>query len=367
MSDAIVRPDTPLGYAQSACDTMMRRYAAADLPPKGHFHYHQGVFLSGVYKTYQLCGNEAYFSYMKDWIDSVFTEDGRIKNDYKHGDLDDIQPGILLFPLLEKTGDEKYRKCIEFVAAQLPDVPLCKCGGLYHKVSLTGQMWLDGLYMAGPFAAEYAQKFNHPEWLDFMIKEIFLMRDHTRIPEIGLWRHAWDETKTADWCDPETGLAPEYWGRSLGWVPVAVMDVLDQMKPEDAHYEELRALVKDLLTALLKYQSADGRWYQVVDKADRPDNWPENSCTCLFVAALSKAVRQKILPESALDAAQKGYEGVIRSLNWEGSDLLIGNVCVGTGVGGYDFYCSRPCSTNDLHGVGAFLLMCTELQSVLAS
>lgn len=240
------------------------------------------MFLSGVYKTYQLCGNEAYFSYMKDWIDSVFTEDGRIKNDYKHGDLDDIQPGILLFPLLEKTGDEKYRKCIEFVAAQLPDVPLCKCGGLYHKVSLTGQMWLDGLYMAGPFAAEYAQKFNHPEWLDFMIKEIFLMRDHTRIPETGLWRHAWDETKTADWCDPETGLAPEYWGRSLGWVPVAVMDVLDQMKPEDAHYEELRALVKDLLTALLKYQSADGRWYQVVDKADRPDNWPENSCTCLF-------------------------------------------------------------------------------------
>ena len=366
-TDPAVRPSTPLAYAQSACDTMIRRYAAADLPPKGHFHYHQGVFLSGVYKTYQLCGNEAYFSYMKDWSDSVFTEDGRIKNDYKHGDLDDIQPGILLFPLLEKTGDEKYRKCIEFVAKQLPDVPLCKCGGLYHKVSLTGQMWLDGLYMAGPFAAEYARKFNHPEWLDFMVKEIFLMRDHTRVPETGLWRHAWDETKTADWCDPETGLAPEYWGRSLGWVPVAVMDVLDQMKPEDAHYDKLRALVKDLLTSLLKYQSADGRWYQVIDKADQPGNWPENSCTCLFVAALSKAVRQKILPESALDAAKKGYEGVIRSLNWEGNDLLIGKVCVGTGVGSYDFYCGRPCSTNDLHGVGAFLLMCTELHSVLAS
>ena len=79
-TDPAVRPSTPLAYAQSACDTMIRRYAAADLPPKGHFHYHQGVFLSGVYKTYQLCGNEAYFSYMKDWIDSVFTEDGRIKN-----------------------------------------------------------------------------------------------------------------------------------------------------------------------------------------------------------------------------------------------------------------------------------------------
>ena len=105
----------------------------------------------------------------------------------------------------------------------------------------------------------------------------------------------------------------------------------------------------------------------MIDKADQPGNWPENSCTCLFVAALSKAVRQKILPASALDAAKKGYEGVIRSLNWEGNDLLIGNVCVGTGVGSYEFYCGRPCSTNDLHGVGAFLLMCTELHSVLTA
>lgn len=50
-TDPAVRPSTPLAYAQSACDTMMRRYAAADLPPKGHFHYHQGVFLSGVFSA----------------------------------------------------------------------------------------------------------------------------------------------------------------------------------------------------------------------------------------------------------------------------------------------------------------------------
>lgn len=37
-------------------------------------------------------------------------------------------------------------------------------------------------------------------------------------------------------------------------------------------------------------------------------------------------------------------------------------LCIGTGVGNYQFYCDRPCVTNDLHGVGAFLLMCTELQ-----
>ena len=49
--------ETTLFYARAACDTMMRKFAAADLPPKGHFYYHQGVFLSGVMKTWQLTGD----------------------------------------------------------------------------------------------------------------------------------------------------------------------------------------------------------------------------------------------------------------------------------------------------------------------
>jgi len=49
--------ETALFYARAACDTMMRKFAAADLPPKGHFYYHQGVFLSGVLKTWQLTGD----------------------------------------------------------------------------------------------------------------------------------------------------------------------------------------------------------------------------------------------------------------------------------------------------------------------
>lgn len=33
-------------------------------------------------------------------------------------------------------------------------------------------------------------------------------------------------------------------------------------------------------------------------------------------------------------------------------------------LGDYEFYCARPTSTNDLHGVGAFLLMCGEVERV---
>ena len=354
---------TPVDYARAACDTMMRRFAAADLPPKGHFHYHQGVFLSGVLKTWKLTGDARYFQYAKDWLDAVIDADGRILR-YDHADLDDIQPGILLYPVLDATGEARYEKAIQSVYAQVPDVPLCKCGGFYHKVRLTGQMWLDGLYMVGPFLAEYGRRYDRADLRQTVINHVLLMRQHTRDEKTGLWFHAWDETHTADWCDPATGLAPEFWGRSLGWVPVAILDDLEQLSPSDSGYDQLCAIVPQLLQSLCRYQGADGRWYQVVNKPEQPGNWPENSCTCLFAAALARAVLLGMLPKEYAARAHAAYDGVIRSLSWQGDDIQIGGVCVGTGVGTYDFYCGRPCSVNDLHGVGAFLLMCTAMQQL---
>lgn len=171
--------ETTLFYARAACDTMMRKFAAADLPPKGHFYYHQGVFLSGVLKTWQLTGEQKYLDYAASWVYSVFDESGKVKQ-YKRADLDDIQAGILLYTLYDATGDEFYRRCIESVAAQVQDIPRCQCGGFWHTCGSSNQMWLDGLYMACPFIAEYARRFDRPEWTDLVVNEIRLMREHTR-------------------------------------------------------------------------------------------------------------------------------------------------------------------------------------------
>ena len=52
-------------------------------------------------------------------------------------------------------------------------------------------------------------------------------------------------------------------------------------------------------------------------------------------------------------------------LDFGRENLLAGNVCIGTGVGDYRHYCERPVSVNDLHGVGAFLLMCAQAERCL--
>lgn len=351
----------PLYYARKACDTMMIKYPAGELPPKGHFHYHQGVFLSGVWQTYTLCGEEKYFNYIKEWVDSVIDENGEIHT-FDPGQLDDLQPGILLYPLLDRTQDERYEKALHTLLPYILHFPRNEAGGLWHKQWYPHQMWLDGLYMAGPVSAEYAQRFERPEYTDLVVQQALLMQEKTLDKKTGLFYHAWDCSKEAEWADPVTGLSPEFWGRSIGWVPVAVLDDLDFIPKEHPGYGKLCSLVKDLLTAVCGYQSSEGRWYQVVDKGRQEGNWLENSCSCLFAAAIAKAVRKGILDSSCLEHAQRGYEAVIRSLSWEGENLLLGDVCVGTGVGDYRHYCERPVSVNDLHGLGAFLIMCAEME-----
>lgn len=353
----------PIYYARASVDTMMRKFKARDLPPKGRFHYHQGVFLSGVYKTYEACGEESYYQYVKDWVDSCLGPNG-IPTNYNTGQLDDLQPGILAYKLYEKTQDEKYKNLLDNLISVIDAFPKNEEGGFWHKKTYPNQMWLDGLYMAGPLCAEYGKRFDAPEYYDLVAGQVLLMRDRTIDEETGLWYHAYDSKKTVAWADPETGHSPEFWGRSMGWVTVAILDDLDYIPKDHPRYEEMKNAVGDLIKAVCKYQSEDGRWYQVVDKGDAPENWLETSCSCLYTAAIAKAVRTGVLPEEYLSYAKKGYEGVIRSLAWNGDDLLINNVCVGTGVGDYTHYINRGTSENDLHGVGAFLLMCTEMQKV---
>ncbi len=355
--------NSPLEYATAAIETMMRKFCPEQLPPSTGFHYHQGVFLDGVYRNYLYSREEAWFDYIKAWVDYMVDEDGKVRF-YRGKCLDDMQASTLLYPIYEKTGEQKYKKLMDQIMGEILNYPRNKEGGFWHMERLHNQMWLDSLYMGGPIVCKYAKMFHKPEYYDISVEQALLMQKKTLDKETGLMYHAYDENRAEPWADKETGLAPEFWGRAIGWVPVAVLEELDYIPKEHAQYEALCDMVRNLLISLCKFQSEEGRWYQVVNKGHMVDNWLENSCSCLYVAAIFGAVKKGILDESYLKNAWKGYEGVVNSLTWEGEELQIGQVCIGTGVGDYEHYIHRPTSTNDLHGVGAFLIMCAAAQSL---
>ncbi len=351
---------TPIQYAIDACDTLMRKFDAYDLPPRHVFHYHQGVFLSGMEKTWRLTGDEKYYEYMKAWVDSLLSPEGDVKI-YNPGQLDDLQPGVLLFPLYERTGDYIYREALDTIALHLRTFPRCENGGFWHKAWFHGQMWLDGLYMAGPYLAMYGALTGRTEHFDIAAEQASIMRSVTRDEKTGLWYHAWDSKHKCPWANPETGLAPEFWGRSIGWVPVAMLEEADYIPKDHPAWKTVTDIAVELLKALVKFQDAEtGLWYQVVNKPGEEGNWQEISCSCLYACALYKAVRMGLMDESYLEYARRGYRGVINTVKYDENGILIGGVCIGTGVGSYDYYINRPTSVNDLHGVGAFLLMCAE-------
>ena len=55
------------------------------------------------------------------------------------------------------------------------------------------------------------------------------------------------------------------------------------------------------------------------------------SCSCLYAAALARAARTGLMSAEAIDAAKRAFDGVVNSLKWQGEDIQIGHVCIGTG------------------------------------
>ena len=165
----------------------------------------------------------------------------------------------------------------------------------------------------------------------------------------------------------ETGLSGQFWGKAVGWYAVAILDMLDFIPKNHPDVERLKNIEIDLLKSLAKYQDEKtGMWFQVLDKPGKDGNWVESSCTNLFIYSYAKAIRKGLINKEEYEKIlNKAYEGMINSLYYdEDGYLVIDNVCVGTCIedGTYEHYINRSTVKNDLHGAGAFVLMCTEME-----
>jgi unsaturated rhamnogalacturonyl hydrolase len=62
-------------------------------------------------------------------------------------------------------------------------------------------------------------------------------------------------------------------------------------------------------------------------------------------------------------STDKGYRGVLASItrNPDGT-ISMPNICEGTNVGDLAFYLARARHTNDLHGLGAFVIMNEQMR-----
>jgi unsaturated rhamnogalacturonyl hydrolase len=235
-------------------------------------------------------------------------------------------------------------------------------------------MWLDGIYMGAPFYAQFAKTFNRPAGFDDVANQIIWIESHTRDSKTGLLYHAWDERKEQEWADPKTGCSKNFWGRAIGWYVMGIADVLDFMPQSHPDRAKLLAIFQRTLRAIAKYQDEEtGLWYQVVDQGKRPGNYLEASASSMYVYAIAKGIRQNYLERKLLPVAQKGFKGLTGKLikvDANGSVHLT-RICSVAGLGGssrrdgtYEYYISEPVVSDDLKGVGAFILASVEMEQL---
>ena len=335
--------------------------------------YDHGLVLKGIERVWINTGDKQYFNFIQRSMDHFVTSDGSIHtysiNEYN---IDNILPGRSLLFLYNATAQKKYLKAATLLREQLKTHPRTSEGGFWHKKIYPSQMWLDGLYMAEPFYAEYAALFREDAAFDDIANQFILMERHARDDSTGLFYHGWDECKQQHWADPKTGRSPNFWGRAMGWYAMALVDTLDYFPPQHRRRSELVAILNRLAQAVTKYQDPEsGLWYQVLDKGSFKGNYFESSAACMFVYALARGVRKGYLPVTYLYVAVKGYRGIVTQFvktDASGQLNLEGTVSV-AGLGGnpyrdgsYEYYLSEKVVTNDPKGIGALLLAATEME-----
>ena len=101
-----------------------------------------------------------------------------------------------------------------------------------------------------------------------------------------------NEDRSQRWADPETGHSPNFWGRSIGWWFMALVDALEYIPQDHSGYADMIKWTKELAETLSKYQDKNGLWYQVIDQPSRTGNFPEASVTTQCMYAYMKAVNK---------------------------------------------------------------------------
>ncbi|RXK47518.1 glycoside hydrolase family 88/105 protein [Aquirufa rosea] len=362
-------------YSVQMAESLMQTHADSiqvKIGKPATWDYEQGLYLKALENLHWRTGDARYFQYILKNMQSFVNEKGEIRT-YKFHEFnsDNITTGRLLLSLYQELGDEKYKLAADLLRSQIKQQPRTKEGGFWHKDRYPDQMWLDGLYMLEPFYAEYSQVFHENNWNDIAL-QFELMYKNALDPATGLLFHAYDHERKQGWANKQNGHSPNFWGRSLGWYVMALVDVLDYFPQNHPKRAVLITQLNQLSRALLKVRdSSSGLWYQLPTLGSQKGNYLEASCANMFVYAFMKGVRKGYLPSSFSSLAQQSYQAILDkfiSKDTQGYIHLEKTVSVG-GLGGspyrdgsFAYYMSEPLKTDDLKGTGPFIMASIEME-----
>ncbi|MEF2070287.1 glycoside hydrolase family 88/105 protein [Consotaella aegiceratis] len=350
-------------------DAYARRY---DPYKNGAWCYEDGCVYRGLRLLHEATSEARWYDHLKRLVDLQVSPDGTIAG-YRVDEynIDNILSGRALIYLHEVTGEARYMQAAKLLGEQLAKHPRTKAGGYWHKKTYPWQVWLDGLYMGLPFQIELGQATAEEALIEDALDQLSRALDLTDGGD-GLYVHGHDESREQRWADSETGRSPAYWGRALGWLSMALVDVIDLVGLQRASVAGIAERTKALLARIIELQTPTGLWLQVIDQPDLPGNYEESSASAMFAYALQKAGRLGLPVDGAV--GRQALNRLVATRLVEGpAGVRFEGICQVAGLGGFsgryrdgtpDYYLTEPVVADDAKGVGPLMMAAAEAVSV---
>ena len=332
-----------------------------------------GVLLEGMDANWYGTADRRYFKYLEASIGSLVSAEGEVPTyDPQRATLDDIVLGRQLLLLYRATQDKRYYKAASQLRQQFTTQPKTSSGVFLQGLETSHRMWLDGLYMAEPFYAEYASVFQEPQDFAEITRQFVLTDQHARDAKTGLLFREWDEGTQLSRTDDKSGHSNHISASGMGFFLMALVDTLPYYPVDDPGRSTLLSILNRSASNLVRYQDRkSGLWLEMLDRPRSAGNSFESSSACMFAYALAKGARLGYLPRQYWVDAERAWKGIQQnflkadedgSVNLSKAVMAIELHGAKQSVRGFTGHGSATTGSNEPVGIGTFLLAASELE-----
>ena len=331
--------DWPAGSSPQEIGTRVaENFAARRLefqinPKRKYVIYPEVCAWYGSLEVARLTGNADLQRRLRAKFDVLLTEEGR-KRISPDDHVDYRVFGVVPLELYRLTKEPALLK----IGQDLADAQWAKPtpDGITHEA----RYWIDDMYMIPAVQVQAYRATGDGKYLDRAALAMAAYLDKLQEPN-GLFHHAKD--------------SPFFWSRGNGWFAAGMAELLSDLPAQHPQRARILAGYRTMMASLLRYQSPEGLWRQLIDQ---PDFWLETSGTGMFTFAMITGLKQGWLDASTYGpAARKAWLALVGYLD---ADANMREVCVGTNKANKEvgpnldqqrkFYFDRARRTGDFHG-----------------
>jgi rhamnogalacturonyl hydrolase YesR len=273
--------------------------------------------------------------------------------------------GNIVVGLYEQTHDKRYRVAATQIRRMFDTYPRNVDGGFWHNKRLSGEMWVDGVFMGEMFLLRYGDSIGDRKYcFDEAVRQITIFAGHAAKGKSGLYYHAWAAQpyltqRNVSWADPATGLSSDVWSEGLGWYALVLVEALHRLPAGYPGRADVLDIYERLAAGLKRTQDpVSGGWYFIVDKPEVKGNFIDTSGSAMFTYSIERGIELGLLNRKEYaPVVAAGYRSITGNarVNSDGLVDIVG-ACDGVGVqNSYADYVNFKRAINAKEAVGGFL------------